>query len=101
MATRQNVWLRTTPRDCTSRGGWVGGNGRRGSPGSCTIAGSNPAPSITLEPVGKLIGGTMASKKAKKGAPKKRGPRPETLKLEGDWKAAITKALKGPRSRNK
>ena len=25
---------------------------------------------------------------------KKRGPKPETLKIEGDWKAAVAKALK-------
>lgn len=29
----------------------------------------------------------------KKNAPQKRGPKPETLKIEGDWKDAVSKAL--------
>jgi hypothetical protein len=29
----------------------------------------------------------------KKESPKKRGPKPDTLKLEGDWKDAVKKAL--------
>jgi hypothetical protein len=33
----------------------------------------------------------MAKKKA---SPKKRGPKPETFKIEGDWKEAVKRALK-------
>lgn len=34
----------------------------------------------------------MAAKKRKPTA-KKRGPKPEALKIEGDWKQAVKKAL--------
>lgn len=34
----------------------------------------------------------VTSKNAKKA--KKRGPKPETLKIEGDWKDAIGRAMK-------
>jgi hypothetical protein len=30
----------------------------------------------------------------KKAPPKKRGPKPETFKIEGDWKEAVKRALK-------
>jgi hypothetical protein len=40
----------------------------------------------------------MAKKKA---PPKKRGPKPETLKVDGDWKAAISKAMKRGRPNKK
>jgi len=33
------------------------------------------------------------SKRAAKTAPAKRGPKPERLKIEGDWRAAIKKSL--------
>jgi hypothetical protein len=36
----------------------------------------------------------MAAKKPKKNTAKKRGPKPETLRLEGDWEAAVGKAVK-------
>jgi hypothetical protein len=32
--------------------------------------------------------------KKKVGTPKKRGPKPETLTIEGDWKDAMKRALK-------
>ena len=35
----------------------------------------------------------MAAKKAKK-AGKKRGPKEQRLKIEGDWEAAVAQALK-------
>lgn len=35
-------------------------------------------------------------KKTKKSAPKKRGPKAETLKLEGPWEKAVGKAVRKP-----
>lgn len=64
--------------------------GRRDRPGIYFFtesAGSNPADRIAFEP-SELY--TMAKKKVTK----KRGPKAETLKVEGDWKEAVGKALK-------
>jgi hypothetical protein len=36
----------------------------------------------------------MVAKKAKKARPKKRGPKPETLAIEGRWEDAVAKALR-------
>ena len=33
------------------------------------------------------------TKRPKKAAPKKRGPKPETLRVEGNWKDAVKHAL--------
>ena len=52
-------------------------------------AGSNPADRIELEPSGIY---DMGKKKVTKKA--KPGPKPETLKIEGDWKDAVRHAMK-------
>lgn len=51
-------------------------------------AGSNPADRIAFEPSQVY---RMATKKAPS---KKRGPKPETVKIDGDWKDAVKHALK-------
>ncbi len=57
------------------------------------LAGSNPAECIGIEPVLRVTGGTVAARKTKKAA-KKRGPKPETLVIEGRWEDAVAKALR-------
>ena len=38
----------------------------------------------------------MAVKKVKKAQPKKRGPKAQRVKIEGDWESAVSRALKKP-----
>ena len=52
------------------------------------IAGSTPADRIAVEP------SPVYPMPKKKAPPKKRGPKPSTLKVEGDWKDAVKHALK-------
>lgn len=70
-----------------------GETGKRGGFGSLfgwlPIAGSNPVDRIELKPVGEIM-----PKSKRESSKKKRGPKPETLKVEGDWKAAVGNALR-------
>jgi hypothetical protein len=38
-----------------------------------------------------------ARKTKKKPPPQKRGPKPDRLKIEGDWKDAVRKAIRKPK----
>ena len=53
------------------------------------IAGSIPADRIELEPTG-----VYAMGKKKVTSKRKPGPKPEVVKIEGDWKDAVKHALK-------
>lgn len=57
------------------------------------LAGSIPADRIGSEPVLRVTGGTVAARKPKRTA-KKRGPKPETLVIDGRWEDAVAKALR-------
>ena len=52
------------------------------------IAGSIPADRIAIEP------SPLYRMPKKKVTPKKRGPKPERLKVEGDWQDAVKHAMK-------